>query len=903
MPLTYHDLIVSELLVDDALVILGRGLGTSTALARYIIRTTTSNSVTLAINVSRSITHSVIFPSILSQLRHESSSSHTNTDNKKDALLFVPRFVGADYSAKERAEVYQKGGFLVVTAQVLTHDLLLGNLDAKKVGCLCVWAAERLKQGSSEHFAIKLLREGSRQAKVKAFSENPTAFARGFHTAEKVLRLLGLKRLSLFPRFHAEVQKELAKCPPELIDLSIGVGGNVALIIEALRDAAKSTIDELRLCAKSIDLSEVFTKDRKTLVSNFANVVNRQMNEGAADKKAEFSQRARKLASDLTALHEVIRDALALNSVAFYQRCVTLSHTDPTRSGWLIRRDAQRALAIARSRVYVRKKKNILRNSISRGRSGEERSTKLAKINGTKVKGRSEKQNEDEDETEIIPVLEPSVKWSILQEVLKEAEDAKARTVLVVAREKNTVTELRRVLTRGSKDHLMRQFSHVFRSLYDRCEQQKQGRSSNGPVPSSNQATSIIVPLEDEIDHDALKLDEVDDYFGELGASTMSVIIWGLDRVDGEGRMRRMLGELCPEVVVMYDYDMCFIRQVEVYKAENSGVPLRLYLLLYDDESDESLVHTSGEREKGAFKALIRHRATMVIHVDEEEDTEQAKQKRPGAENSGYEDIAGDQRAGPGQRFQGADWDMQLSRSLSKNSRQRSIVLDTRELRGSIPMALFARGIKIVPVTLEVGDFILTPRTAVERKTVPDLYGSFASGRLFNQAEALSRHYANPCLLIEFESEKKLSLLATESYTKTSSELQINSIIAKVVILIRRFPALRLLWARGAREAADLFEAIKGHEEEPNAEEAAKHGVDSSEDADEVYNAGPRAFLRNLPGIDGKNIFSVMKKVKNVAELLKMDQAQMIKTLGSQKNGSLLYEFVNENPAEAIGAL
>lgn len=37
-----------------------------------------------------------------------------------------------------------------------------------------------------------------------------------------------------------------------------------------------------------------------------------------------------------------------------------------------------------------------------------------------------------------------------------------------------------------------------------------------------------------------------------------------------------------------------------------------------------------------------------------------------------------------------------------------------------------------------------TPTVCVERKSVPDLYQSFNSGRLFHQIEAISRHYSQP---------------------------------------------------------------------------------------------------------------------------------------------------------------
>lgn len=53
------------------------------------------------------------------------------------------------------------------------------------------------------------------------------------------------------------------------------------------------------------------------------------------------------------------------------------------------------------------------------------------------------------------------------------------------------------------------------------------------------------------------------------------------------------------------------------------------------------------------------------------------------------------------------------------------------------------------PVTLEIGDYVLTPDVCVERKSLPDLVGSLSSGRLFNQTRAMVRAYKVPVLLLE----------------------------------------------------------------------------------------------------------------------------------------------------------
>lgn len=216
-------------------------------------------------------------------------------------------------------------------------------------------------------------------------------------------------------------------------------------------------------------------------------------------------------------------------------------------------------------------------------------------------------------------------------------------------------------------------------------------------------------------------------------------------------------------------------------------------------------------------------------------------------------------------------------------------------------MLLHKANVNIIPLTIEVGDFILSKRIGVERKSVPDLHGSFGSGRLFNQAEALCQHYKYPCLLIELEADKPLSLAATVG--GVPSEMQLGHIITKMVLLLQQFPSLRLFWAKGAQDAADLFIAVKQKEEEPDEKLAASLGVDSAKAVETEFNAGPQALLRSLPGVDGQNINLVMRKVRNIAALVHLSEAEMSELLGSPEKGRSLYEFVNQEPNDALESM
>jgi DNA excision repair protein ERCC-4 len=58
------------------------------------------------------------------------------------------------------------------------------------------------------------------------------------------------------------------------------------------------------------------------------------------------------------------------------------------------------------------------------------------------------------------------------------------------------------------------------------------------------------------------------------------------------------------------------------------------------------------------------------------------------------------------------------------------IVVDMREFRSTLPSLLHASNALVIPATLIVGDYILSPDICVERKSIPDLMSSFNSGRL-----------------------------------------------------------------------------------------------------------------------------------------------------------------------------
>jgi len=85
------------------------------------------------------------------------------------------------------------------------------------------------------------------------------------------------------------------------------------------------------------------------------------------------------------------------------------------------------------------------------------------------------------------------------------------------------------------------------------------------------------------------------------------------------------------------------------------------------------------------------------------------------------------------------------------------IVVDSREPDRIIAM-LTALGIGVDRRVIGVGDYILSPECAVERKTTGDFMTSMFSGRLFKQAENLANAYSKPILVLEGDVAGELEL-------------------------------------------------------------------------------------------------------------------------------------------------
>ncbi len=224
-------------------------------------------------------------------------------------------------------------------------------------------------------------------------------------------------------------------------------------------------------------------------------------------------------------------------------------------------------------------------------------------------------------------------------------------------------------------------------------------------------------------------------------------------------------------------------------------------------------------------------------------------------------------------------------------ARPRRVIVDIRELRSSLPFILYKAGFILEPLTIDVGDYILTDDICVERKSVSDLISSLASGRLYTQAEAMLRRFSTCILLIEFDEGKPFCLLPTLLAGGLKEDIRSSDVTSKLCLLLLHFPRLKLFWSSSLVATVDLFSDLKRGQPDPTI---------STGDGDEAMGQGGGKqtdpigmdILRSLPGVDAAGASRIAVAVKNLRELATLSLDSIVGLLG-REGGTKLHTFLH----------
>ncbi|KAJ6645403.1 DNA repair endonuclease XPF [Pseudolycoriella hygida] len=849
-------------------------------------------------------------------------------------------------NANERQLVYLQGGIQFLTTRILVVDLLKQRIPIELITGIIILRAHQIIESCQEAFALRLYRQKNKTGFIKAFTYAAESFTYGYGHVEKVMRNIFVKELYIWPRFHITVQQSLKPYEPQVIELHIPMTTKMSLIQNHILDIMNYLVKEIKRINRYVDMQEITVEN--CITKKFHKILQAQLD----SVWHQLSSQTKLLISDLKVLRSLMISVIYSDSVSMYVN--TKKYRNSTyannSSGWVFLDAAEQVFKISKERVYnskdefepelcpkwkalseilrveipsdikrsIDRRPNILNEPIkvlilcqdSRTCSqlnqyllqGGERHlfyqavrndldvSKLANsfqivkesdANAVRIENAAvfkTKENPAIQTKSIssepvkattskasLPTAEPSIKKMFIRDRIarkKEIEEAELGT------EENESDEKNELFVRDDHvdDDLFRDSYILTMTQITQSKDQEESFRNEDDVFDVTQMADVA--FESFVELENLDVTQI------LNTTTKPIVCIQTFKnyEDGLMSLEQTLNGMDPGYIIMYHCNVTAIRQIETYEAMKRRQPhkrLKVFFLIHAQTVEEQSYLTTLRREKQAFEFLIETKSKMVVpeYQDGKSDELMLMMKTT---------VAEDSRKAGGQN---------VVKATPK------IVVDMREFRSDLPCLIHKRCIEVVPI----GDYILTPDICVERKSVSDLIGSLNSGRLYNQCVQMTRHYLKPILLIEFDQNKPFHL---QGHYMISGESMSNAdIVQKLQLLTICFPKLRIVWSPSPYATAQLFEELKQNRDEPDPVKAASFGCSENtkelESIVDKINPTIHDFLMKLPGINSRNVHTLMKRVTNMKALLKLSEAEIADILNSENNAKMLYDILH----------
>jgi DNA excision repair protein ERCC-4 len=897
--LDYQDeMYTSAMFEADCLVIASKGIGLEQLLVRLCRTYSDDTNLVLVIGTRQD---DAMF--VIDQIINEKEIPHGK----------VPSQITSETSdSKKRRDVYMKGGVLFVTERILVVDLLKNRVPIDLVTGVIVYRAHKVYTDCLMPFILRLYRSKNKEGFIKGLSQNPQAFFGDFGKLDKIMRKLFVTSLQLWPRFHASIQASLGppRTQPDVIEINLPMS-------QTMKHMQLDIMDLMDMCLKELaKTNTTFLYDSDKL--NVENAINKKFDNFLKSKFDEIwhqlSPKAKRLIHDIQWLRNLLRLLTQSDVVSFYN--MTRAAQNSVRLGndiseWIFWKPADRLFRLSKERVYP---------------------------NNARLK--------DID-------AETNLKWKAFQDLIDEIDRETSHIqdvvhVFVIVETDCGVRLLNRILECGATNLLRERIEHFEAILKVDSEQSldsfiehgtkvgdedkdvgppvaKRYRANN-PAQERRQPANTIT-LTQMLRRTNDQLITIDDDDGDDGpndekngegdrdesrksgksqvteetASDMAKRVADMrpkkihqlslhyfitqreERVTFDLRLKT----LKPMHIIMYDYDMHAIRQIELYQALHCHPNrCKLYTIQYENSVDIQRHLTALRREKEAFENLIKEKASMVIPKGRDGRTDGHPDLVRGSSKANETTDSVNTRNAGGQ--------VHRSELI-----QQRILVDMREFRCQLPSTIYTRGIEIEPIQLEIGDYILTPNTCVERKSISDLIQSLQSGRLHSQAQAMTRHFKRSILLIEFDENKSFHFKGRywNSATGTSGPRRGATVdlVEKLIVLLIHHTNLRLVWSPSTHFTAELFEYLKADQDQPDP---AKLGSMASQELppetfEDRYDVQVKNFLLKLPGVNTSNVYSLMSSVSTIADLVNVSLEELQEILHSSKSAELLHKTLH----------
>ncbi len=213
--------------------------------------------------------------------------------------------------------------------------------------------------------------------------------------------------------------------------------------------------------------------------------------------------------------------------------------------------------------------------------------------------------------------------------------------------------------------------------------------------------------------------------------------------------------------------------------------------------------------------------------------------------------------------------DKQQTLSEFAKNEKVTVFVDNRERASGITRELMTNSdIQIKPMQLPVGDFLISEKVVIERKSASDFVQSIIDGRLFEQAQSLKNNFRNPIFLIEGE----------DLYSVRN--VHPNAIRGALAAIAIDF-AIPIIWSKGIEDSAGIITMFAKREQEDKKQNIRLRG-----DKKAMTDKDQQEFLvSGLPGVGGLLAKDLLKHFGTVEKVFSADERKLkeVEKIGPKK--------------------
>ena len=212
--------------------------------------------------------------------------------------------------------------------------------------------------------------------------------------------------------------------------------------------------------------------------------------------------------------------------------------------------------------------------------------------------------------------------------------------------------------------------------------------------------------------------------------------------------------------------------------------------------------------------------------------------------------------------------------SFESDKGRLEVIVDHREFNSGVTRELHKSGVKITAGSLDAGDYVVSDRVAIERKSADDFHASIIDGRIFPQAKQLCNLYPVPIVIIEGDAF-------------AVGRMRDVAVAGAMVSLLADF-RIPVVISSSPEETARLILAIAKAEQTPGRKPTLRYGKGKFGTRE-----WQRFVVEGLPLISAVIAERMLKQLKSIRAIANATKEELMKIEGiGEKRAGEIFELM-----------